>query len=145
MLTPNFLDRLVKRKAVCILYTHLGKIPCKNEILPRKSRDALGLLAAYESDGKILVTTTRRLLGYCRMIEEATFSVNMYDDHVLVDIAYTGPEQDLAGLTFLPAQTMQIKVSVNGRMCEPLQHNAPTENSNVSFSLPWARLEFPGV
>ena len=65
VLTEQFLERLIERQAVCILYTHLGKLGGarrfgENTIL------AFRRLARYASAG-ILVTTTRRLLDLlCR-------------------------------------------------------------------------------
>lgn len=64
VLTREFLDRLVERRGACILYTHLGKIRRREELLEAPARQALQLLASYHAQGKIVVTTTRRLLGY---------------------------------------------------------------------------------
>ena len=66
VLTPTFLDRLVQRAAPCILYTHLGKLG-EGENRRRFSPEvvsAFRLLAEYSHSGKIVVTTTRRLLDH---------------------------------------------------------------------------------
>ena len=64
VLTHRFLDRLVVRKAPCILYTHLGKL--ERGETKRRFRPAVvaafRLLAEYHHAGKLQVTTTARLL-----------------------------------------------------------------------------------
>ena len=64
VLTRSFLDRLVSRKAPCILYTHLGKLE-RGETRHRFQPSvvaAFRLLAEYQEAGKLQVTTTARLL-----------------------------------------------------------------------------------
>jgi hypothetical protein len=65
VLTRRFLDRLVERGSSSILYTHLGKLSSDS---PRsfnpRTVAAFRLLAEYYHAGKILVTTTRRLLDH---------------------------------------------------------------------------------
>jgi hypothetical protein len=64
VLTRRFLDRLVERKAPCILYTHLGKLE-RGETLHRFQPSvvaAFRLLAEFQQAGKLQVSTTARLL-----------------------------------------------------------------------------------
>ncbi len=64
VLTRRFLDRLVERKAPCILYTHLGKLErgeTRRHFRPAVVA-AFRLLAEYQQSGKLQVTTTSRLL-----------------------------------------------------------------------------------
>jgi hypothetical protein len=64
VLTRRFLDRLVERKAPCILYTHLGKLErseSRHRFQPAVA-GAFRMLAEYQQAGKLLVTTTARLL-----------------------------------------------------------------------------------
>jgi hypothetical protein len=64
VLTRRFLDRLVERKAPCILYTHLGKFErgeTRHKFQPAVVK-AFRLLAEYQQTGKLQVTTTARLL-----------------------------------------------------------------------------------
>lgn len=66
VLTPRFLDRLVECQTPCILYTHLGKLD-RGHQSSRFGPDvvaAFRLLAEYCRSGRILVTTTRRLLDH---------------------------------------------------------------------------------
>jgi hypothetical protein len=64
VLTDRFLQRLVDRGGTCILYTHLGKVRNRWEPVEAPARRALQRLADYYHAGRILVTTTRRLLDY---------------------------------------------------------------------------------
>lgn len=60
VLTGRFLDHLVARRGVCILYTHLGKLAGKKKF-GQATIDAFRRLAGYARE-KIWVTTTSRLL-----------------------------------------------------------------------------------
>lgn len=64
VITLRFLDRLVERKAPCILYTHLGKLERGETKLCFQPAvvAAFRLLAEYQRSGKLRVTTTARLL-----------------------------------------------------------------------------------
>lgn len=64
VLTPGFLDRLVARQGICILYTHLGKLTSgpSGRRFPDKVVAAFRRLAHYYREGKILVATTGRAL-----------------------------------------------------------------------------------
>jgi hypothetical protein len=64
VLTPRFLDRLVARGGSCILYTHLGKLTrdLATGGFSAAAIAAFRTLASYSQSGKILVTTTARLL-----------------------------------------------------------------------------------
>lgn len=64
VLNRRFLDRLVARGASCVLYTHMGKLPPGTRCFPPATVAAFRLLAEYAHGGKILVTTTRRLLDF---------------------------------------------------------------------------------
>jgi hypothetical protein len=64
VLTPRFLDRLVERRASCILYTHLGKLD-RNRNQRAFSPEAVAAfrkLAEYQEKGLLEVVTTARLL-----------------------------------------------------------------------------------
>jgi hypothetical protein len=60
VLTDRFLERLIERQAVCVLYTHLGKLGGQRRF-GADTIQAFRRLARYASKG-ILVTTTSRLL-----------------------------------------------------------------------------------
>jgi len=150
VLTPAMLDRLLQRQGVSILYTHLGKIRRRQEPLGPRTREALALLARHAREGRILVTTTRRLLGYCRAIREVTLSATQAAGKLWIHLAASGSGpggpltlEDLAGLTLYVPSPRQAEVWVNGRPVPDLQRNAPDHTCRPSISLPWRPLEFP--
>jgi hypothetical protein len=65
VLTERFLDRLTVRHGTCVLYTHLGKLGPGRRAFDATTIHAFRRLADYHRSGKILVTTTRRLLDMC--------------------------------------------------------------------------------
>lgn len=62
VLTPAFVDALVRRGGHCILYTHLGKLDPRTRRLDARAVAAFRMLAQRARRGEIAVTTTRRLL-----------------------------------------------------------------------------------
>jgi len=66
VLTPRFLDRLAARGGYCILYTHLGKLDRgpDHKMFRPEVVNAFRLLANYQRQGTIRVTTTARLLEH---------------------------------------------------------------------------------
>jgi hypothetical protein len=66
VLTRRFLDRLIRRGGVCILYTHLGKLGTnqRHRGLGHPAVAAFRLLADYAKKGQIFVATTARLLSF---------------------------------------------------------------------------------
>lgn len=136
------LDALVKREGVCILYTHLGKVARADEPLGPEARSALHLLAMYASEGRVLVTTTRRLLGYCHAMQNLRVSTWNEQGALYVDVKYRGQERDLEGLTLYSANPDKTVVIINDREVSFVR-NAPDHTRNSSISLSWNNLMFP--
>jgi hypothetical protein len=148
VLSQNMIERLVEREGVCLLYTHLGKITRRDEPFGRPTRTALRRLAKLYHDGRILVTTTRRALGYCRALRQVIWSVSVVSDDALhIALATTGSHglraADLEGLSFYVADPSHVRVTVDGRETHDIRRNAPDHTGRASVSLPWRRLEFP--
>lgn len=141
VLTEDVLSRLVERESVCILYTHLGKFDGR-EPFSGAVKNALRSLASYSTD-KILVTTTSRLLNYCRVTRDLQLSASMKGEHPAVDVLTKENEKNLAGLTIYTPDPEKTRVIINGCEITNLQHNAPDQNGQSSVSLPWPRLAFP--
>ena len=151
VLTPAFLDRLVAREGNCILYTHLGKLALENG-RPRFGRaavDAFGRLARYDRDGKILVTTTRRMLDYRRMILELQISVARERDQTVIrlggDLANprSAPAERYAGLTLEVDSISNLRLVTREGAAVPFRANPPDGDQGASISVPWPRLSFP--
>ena len=149
VVTEALLDRLVEREGVCLLYTHLGKVPSRQEPFGAETRRALRLLARYRDDGRVLVTTTRRLLGHCRAIREIKLSAATVGGEVRVDV--TVPTHagwrpgDLDGVTLYVPTPARTRVTVAGREVTSLRRNGPDHTGRPSVSFPWPRLEFPAL
>ena len=154
VLTRSMLRRLVQRKGVCFLYTHLGKIRDIDVPFDPPAVEAFQRLAQMQADGKILVWTTRRLLRYLTMREHlvvfATREGGRLTLHArqregkLFDPAEPSAD-DLGGLTcYVPdCQTVQMKAF--GRTYENLPLNPPDETGRRSVTIPWNALNFPSL
>jgi hypothetical protein len=139
VLTPTVLDRLAQRGGLMILYTHLGKVRNPREPLSPATRAALGRLAEAHRNGRVLVTTTRRLLEYVRDRDEATWQCR-WRDHVLeIDVRTPG---DGSGLCFAVRDPERARFVVNGKPCET-SRTATDADGTRYLCLPWPRLEFP--
>lgn len=144
VLTEAVLGRLVERQGVCILYTHLGKVRDRREPFGPRTRQALRRLAGLAEEGRILVTTTRRLLDYCRMIRELRVTTTREPGGASrIDLNVTASTSDLAGLTLCHQDARHVRVFVNGHEVEQVRRNGPDHTGVPSISLPWTRLEFP--
>jgi hypothetical protein len=151
VLTERFLNRLVERQGSAIVYTHLGKIRNPREPFGTATRAAFERLAEYQRAKKILVTTTRRLLGYRRVAHEGSVVCKSAGDHTRFDVSWPGLEardvpgsrSDLDGLTIHTSQPRAARVFVNGVEVAPLQINPLDETGTPSVSIPWPKLDFP--
>lgn len=143
-LRADALDRLAQREGFMILYTHLGKVRRAEEPLEAPARAALHRLAAYQDAGLILVTTTRRLLGFARALRSLVWSARARrDGTLLIEVRSAASVADLAGLTFYVPRGTVARVHVNGRDAGTLTRNGPDHTGRCSVSLPRRRLEFP--
>jgi hypothetical protein len=146
-------DRLVERGGTCILYTHLGKIDNPRIPFNGQAVQAFRSLAEKYRAGRILVTTTRRLLGYRRAAAETTYKVGKKDGLLCIDLKTRGPKNwggelpvaDLAGLTFYVCDPQRTRVLINGKPVADLMCNGADHTGRPSVSLPWSPLEFPAL
>jgi len=153
VLEEKMLDKLVDRGGTCILYTHLGKIRSRKELFPEKTRNALiALKNHFYSEGKILVTTTCRLLNYCILAQGIKMSVSYGNQSRSTDISVsvpgTGNTQsniDCSGLTFYVPGNCEVNMKINEKSISGLQYNGPDETGKGSVSIPWRRLDFPAI
>ena len=153
-LTPQLLARLLEREGVCVFYTHLGKAATPDEPFNANTRRAFEMLADLSRAGKLLVTTTRRLLGYRRVAREVRFKTSCDADGLRIDVGTKsrGSERieeptafDFAGLTFYVPEPERTTININGRNVPTLRVNAADHTGRRSVSLPWPRLEFPNL
>ena len=147
------LNRLMERGGTCVLYTHLGKVRNPNVPFNQKAVTAFRYLAEEYRKGSILVTTTRRLLGYCRAVREIAFDC-IQDERGLRILVSTRvnahslgglSKADLNGLTFYVPEPRASSVIVDGQEVATLRRNAPDHTGRPSVSLDWPLLEFPQI
>jgi hypothetical protein len=150
VLTGRFLDMLVARGGCCILYTHLGKIATPAEPFGPAARRAFHRLAERASSGEILVTTTRRMLGYERARRSATVRTAREGDVSVVSVNvphvsdFSGAPNDLQGLTVHVPDPQAVRLEVNGQdMTRTMTRNPADSEGGPSVSVPWQRLVFP--
>jgi len=149
VLTEPFLDHLVEREGVCILYTHLGKIKNPSEPFAPGTVRALRLLAEYYHSGRVLVTTTRRLLGLDRALCDVVVRSSFYPDGLRIELGATPErakpdgqpgERDLDGLTFYVPDPDSTTVLLEGQPVAHPRRNGPDHMGRMSVSLPWQPL-----
>ena len=153
VLTDRMLKRLISRGGTCILYTHLGKIDNPNIPFNKTAVEAFSRLAEAFRSRRILVTTTRRLLGYYQAIHEISFNATRDEKGLHIDLNSKMNENtrgelseaDLSGLTFYVPDPKATYITINGREITDLQRNTPDHTGNPSVSLPWKVLEFPKI
>lgn len=141
VLSEITLSHLIEREGVSIIYTHLGK-GNRYEPFSPSTKKALGLLARYSQD-KILVTTTSRLLRYCRAIRDINLSISKSSEHIEIDVLTKDSEKDLSGLSIYTPIPEKTHITINGSEVKFFRRNAPDHNGQPSVSLPWLPLEFP--
>jgi hypothetical protein len=143
VLTPRFLDRLVQRNGSCILYTHLGKLGENGQRFNREAINAFRLLARYQQEGQILVTTTRRLLDFRYALQQVTCNASTQGKRTVVKLEAPLSRRELDGLTFYVAEPDNTEIRLNRTETVATVVNAPDESGRGSISIPWSSLTFP--
>jgi len=152
VLTPKVLDLLEERRGACILYTHLGKGRDRERPLRREAVAALRHLADRVRDGRILLTTTRRLLDYANARRSHGYQVRREGDWTLLIIEgpdMSEPEARGAGvpdgLTFYAENPEMTRLFYNGQEVPNLHRNPPDGTGRRSVSVPWNPLRMPEI
>jgi len=150
VLSERVLSRLLRGGGIGVVYTHLGKVARREEPLGPPTRAALARLAALAHEGRLLVTTTRRLLGYCRAMRELRLGVSRTNDCWTATLTVPSPARtgsggvsDLDGITVYVPDAERTRLVVNGREAAGVRRNRPDHTGRPSLSLPWPRLSFP--
>jgi len=151
VLTDDVLNRLIDLGGTCILYTHLGRVDNPEVPFNQNGVEGFRRLAEKFHDGRILVTTTRRLLGYRRAIQEIIFTSKWNGGVLRIDVKTQTAKNwigelyttDLSGLTFYVPDPETTCLTINGKDITDLRHNATDHTGQPSVSVPWPLLEFP--
>ena len=154
ILTETMLRYLTEKQGITILYTHLGKIRATKRIFDSSTVQAFERLASAQKSGDIQVTTTRRLLGYCRTSREANIRYSTTEIGCRIDIEIEADSElslndvglsDIAGLTFYVMDPERTTVYVNGREIKNIKRNGKDHTGRSSVSIPWNSLSFPNL
>jgi len=152
VLTPKVLDLLEERGGVCILYTHLGKVRDRERPLRGETVVALHNLAERVRDGRILLTTTRRLLDYA--LARRTLRLHTLRDgdwtNIFIEYPREGWTQDgngglPEGMTFFVADPENTRLFFDGSEVSPIHRNPPDATGRRSVSIPWNPLRLPEI
>lgn len=143
VLRPEVLNRLVERGGVAILYTHLGKTSDPGRMFSRETRACLESLSRYQAEGKLLVTTTRRLLDYCWLVRHVKIDSRREDAVCRISISTETPPVDLSGLSVYVPDSPEVEMFVNNQRISILKRNNTDHTGRRSVSIPWRRLLFP--
>jgi hypothetical protein len=149
VLSASYLDRLVGKGGVSIIYTHLGKTRGSGRALPEPSCQALRRLAQVQKDGKVLVATTRRILDYCSMSRAVEVRTRITEGMTEIQLITKNANQQasallrrLAGLTVYVSDPARTVMRLNGVSVDVDVHPAD-ETGAASVSIPWPTLTFP--
>lgn len=140
-LTDIFLYRLMEREGICILYTHLGKCD-GDKLFSENTRKALSRLSQYFSEGKILVTTTRRLLDYCNLMHHVKLTKRNSGNRIQYYIESSSVDY-VDGLSLYAEYPEKTEVFLNNRRVDDLCRNQADQTGTPSISFPWNRLDYP--
>lgn len=155
VLTRPFLDRLVRREGACLLYTHMGKVRDAREPFDARTRAGLRLLAEYFRDGRLLVTTTRRLLGCVRAAREVEAEVRRTrDGSAIIEARQNAAAaarlgalaaEDCEGLTVYLDDARGCAARVMGRDMDTWVGNGADQTGRRSVSAAWRGRAFPAI
>jgi hypothetical protein len=151
VLTSSVLDILEERGGACILYTHLGKISDREKPLRGGTVAALKHLAERVRDGRILLTTTRRLLDFTNTRRTHRFTATREGDWITVFVEEGNGERKSTGsdfyapdgLTFYVEDPEKTRMFYNGLEMSDLRRNPPDSTGRRSVSVPWIPLRMP--
>ncbi len=112
-LNAEKLDRLVDSEHVVVIAQHLGSLEGRRAFTP-STVEAFRLLKAYERDGRVLVTTTARLLQYERVRDHLVVEARRERGRLIIDMV--GVADPLFG-DFLP--TLEDVRGITWRVPDP--------------------------
>jgi hypothetical protein len=140
-LSDGYLERLAKRRAKAIVYTHLGKQINPRSGFPAATRIALEKLAGRMQSRQILVATTERLLDYARLREGVSWTIRDAGDarEIVLDTPDRGRACD--GLSFTIPAGSDYRIIRDGT---PLQAERAelADAARSMLYVPWRRLDY---
>ena len=151
-LSAKALDHLIRLGGEMIL-TPVIEPGEKDSLLSPEDRTALERLSGLYHEGRVMVTTTTRLLNYTAAHDYLVWSAETKGQDTVINLEAIDdpikgrrPPQlnELAGLTFYVPQAARASILVNGRKVKTIQHLLDY-TGRESVSIPWPRLVFPNL
>lgn len=142
-LRPQFLDNLEARSARSIVYTHLGKLMDPVHGFAEASREALEGLAARETAGNILVTTSYRLLSYANLQDELELNIRDVDGKIEIELVDIGDDASLDGLSLEVPANRDFLLTRNGREVPFRTVDNSSDAARKYLVVEWHRLVYP--
>ncbi len=150
VLTRRMLDGLVRRRGICVLYTHLGKVRDRQCPPPESARNAFRRLAEYQERGSVFVTMTQRLLQFMTVRDALQFRAERDGDVTVISIGDvndavfgTRPPTDdeLGGMSFIVPGRGAVRIQRESG--EAIASTPHVGDDSTTASIPWRRLTFP--
>ena len=117
-------------------------------LFPDIALEGLIRLKRWNTDGKIFVTTTSRLLNYLNLnvfidyktqVAEKRISIYLNPTHYLENFLMAQSEIDFSGLTFYVPLGYDCSIYNNSQQI-PVIANPPDYTGRISISIPWRSL-----
>lgn len=150
-LDAQVLDELRAKGGTMLVYTHPWRNPGGGLVSPAAAA-ALRGLAREHHEGRILVTTTRKLLTYNVAARSLDWTVRTAEGAIDIEIlaiddALTGRRPprpgELDGITFYTPDPAVTRVLAGGRPVGNLKANPADHTGAASVTIPMARLTLP--
>ncbi|MFX0210716.1 MAG: hypothetical protein ACFFDT_32355, partial [Candidatus Hodarchaeota archaeon] len=149
-LGPEVIDELICNKGYLIQYTHLGTTEHK-PYLSSPTVEILRYIKEKNNQGKLLVTTTSKLLNYYVHSKYLFWHHFTKGDSLFIEIdsisnpvegCFVPHEKDLEGITFYTPKDKKVSLLVQGRSLSFIR-NTKDSSGMYSISVPWNKLIFP--
>ena len=148
LLSDENLQMLVDCGGASIVYVHLFQVRDKaNDPAPA----VFSRLARCVAEGRVLLTTTSRLLDYLVIRDSGTWRVVRDGTRAVIDFEglsdaaparWTVKPEHLRGVTFYVDDPAKAAIRFEGREL-PVTANPPDETGRPSISVAWDRLQYP--
>ncbi len=150
---PEVIRELERKGGFMILYTHLGDNSGPPSYFSSQTKEVFQYLAKEFHEGRLLVTTTSRLLRYNLLYRYLDWTAETAGETLKIVIhgvkdpvqGYWVPtERDLGGITFyIPRSHGPVQLMIRTQPLQHLRENPPDAKGLPSVSIPWPFLQFP--
>ena len=154
MIRSSVLKELIKTEGYSILYMHLGFVEKNGKLsIPSSAINALKNLAKEYHEGKIYVTTTYKLLNYCRFIRYMDWKyeilpngytkifIHKIKDPILGEQLPT--VEELQGITFYVNDSSKASIYIGEKKLTCIKKNPKDHTGRESVMIPLTRVSYP--